>query len=76
MNCPLCESQTVTTTPHLDSQENLFNCQVIRDHCPDIKNNKSCQYSDIFGQDVEKMRETVKLLKQAMETRKKLLEKL
>ena len=76
LNCPLCEHMAVTqqTVQHLDDQENLLHCDTIRQRCPEIRFNKTCQYSDIFGEDVDKMRQTVKLLQLAMKIRNEILE--
>ena len=74
LNCPLCENAGPNVIPHLDNQENLLNCIVIKQNCDAVKNNVVCKYSDIFGTDTQKMNETVKLLVKAMDTRNELLE--
>ena len=80
LNCPLCDNNNLLLsstplTPSLDNQRHLLLCPVIQERCPDIRNNISSKYEDIFGSSTEKMSNIIDLLSKALEIRKNLLEK-
>ena len=58
--CPLCESEE-------DTQEHLLACSAIHLQLPEVT------YSDIFGNDTQKMNLTLQALKSAFERREELL---
>ena len=65
LDCPLCKISP-------DTQEHLLKCEKIQEKNIEIKNNKTCEYKDIFKPDTTKMKETVELLTKAMKIRNEL----
>ena len=60
VSCPLCKIE-------VDSQEHLLRCTKITNMSPNI------QYLDIFGEDLTQMKNTLDVLKSALETRENFL---
>ena len=53
---------------HVDSQENLFQCEVVKISIPEINKTK-CKYLDIFSSDLSKLIASILLLQKAFKVR-------
>ena len=56
-----------------DSQENLLNCQIIKSQLPELSTTNS-QYSDIFSNDIMKMKSAGALLDKALKVREAIID--
>ena len=68
-SCPLCEKSGKC---YLDSQQQLLICEKVQEISPEVRNNITSKYDDIFNDDVKKMSSVCDLMIKALEVRKTL----
>ncbi len=70
--CSLCSADRGGDREE-DSQQHLLECQAIIDNCPDVFNDYTVQYQDIFSVEPSVQLAATRLLQSALETRERLI---
>ena len=70
--CPLCSADGGGDRQE-DSQQHLLECRAIIENCPDVFNDYTVEYQDIFSVQPNVQLSATRLLQSALETRERLL---
>ena len=72
MKCGLCSADGGGEMKD-DSQQHLLECSVIINNCPELFNDFSVKYEDLFSPHPPKQLHATRLLQSALETRDRIL---
>ena len=65
--CPLCSL-------HIDNQEEMLDCIILKIECKELYNIKDEKYDDIFSSDINKLSNISKIYKKCFQIREEILD--